>query len=153
MSSTWREYISECGASICAMNCINATMTFEEKYKGNLVSWDGYYVNSWTEGDSYFSHNNHKSNIILKMQHSESKLYGDILASIPQSKWEEEKGLVEGLKVGDGVDFSGILTVMGDEWHVHHLHLTNIRKNGKYIRAIEQVVVQPRVYMGVLDHK
>lgn len=44
ISTTWDEFLKDCGGSIIVENYIHARSVFNKKYENNIVEWTGYFV-------------------------------------------------------------------------------------------------------------
>lgn len=49
--------------------------------------------------------------------------------------------MLNGLKKGDGLDFTGVLVGQGTEFKMHHLHAQKIRKNGTF-KELSEIIVR-----------
>lgn len=67
--------------------------------------------------------NDHFMTIVVKMEPSESENYADIVLSISQEGFKNNKAVLDGLIKGDHLMFKAIPRTMGNEYKLHHLHL------------------------------
>ena len=69
-----------------------------------------------------FANNNYMS-ILVKMDPSESENFADIVLSISQEGYKNNKKALDGLVKGDHLKFKAKIKTMGNEFKLHHLHL------------------------------
>lgn len=141
ISTTWNEYLLDCGGEKVIENYVAAKLAFNEKYENNVVSWSGFYadVKQKHQGFSLFN-NDHYLSILVKMSPSESDVFPDLVLSVSSTYYNANKELLDSLKKGDGIDFKGALVGQGTEFKMHHLHAKSIDKNGSFKRLSEIVV-------------
>lgn len=61
--------------------------------------------------------------ILVKMDPSESENFSDIVLSISQDSYRNNKETLDSLKKGDHLTFKAKIKTMGNEFKLHHLHL------------------------------
>lgn len=44
ISTTWPEYLQDCGGEKVIENYVAAKMAFNEKYENNIVNWSGFFA-------------------------------------------------------------------------------------------------------------
>jgi len=69
-----------------------------------------------------FGNNNYMS-ILIKMDPSESDNFADIVLSIGQDGYNNNKKAIDGMVKGDHLKFRAKIKTMGNEFKLHHLHL------------------------------
>lgn len=67
--------------------------------------------------------NDHFMSILVKMDPSESDNFADIVLSMSQQGYKNNKVSLDGLKKGDHLNFKATIKTMGNEFKLHHLHL------------------------------
>jgi hypothetical protein len=74
ISTTWPEYLQDCGGEKVIENFVAAKMTFNEKYENNIINWSGYFAEVKSKQQSGFNlfDNDHHLSILVKMSPSES---------------------------------------------------------------------------------
>lgn len=78
-------------------------------------------------GSEYFM------SILIKMDPSESEDFADIVLSISQDAYKNNKEVLDSLNKGDHLYFKGKLRTMGNEFKLHHLKLVDGGKETKTI--------------------
>ena len=67
--------------------------------------------------------NEHFMSLLVKMDPSESENFADIVLSISQESYKNNKETLDKLNKGDHLTFKAIIKKMGNEFKLHHLHL------------------------------
>ena len=67
--------------------------------------------------------NDHFMTILVKMEPSESENFADIVLSIGQESYKNNKATLDKLVKGDHLVFKAKIKSMGNEFKLHHLHL------------------------------
>ena len=69
--------------------------------------------------------NEHFMSILIKMDPSESENFADIVLSISQEGYQNNKQTLDALNKGDHLIFKAKIKTMGNEFKLHHLHMTD----------------------------
>ena len=84
ISATWEDFLKDCGGEVVVENFVHARSIFNKKYESNIVTWDGYFVETKKpSGQVPWFGSDHALNVLVKMMPSESALYPDLVLSIP----------------------------------------------------------------------
>jgi len=104
--------------------------TFELNYFGQQVSWDGYVVRVNLNEDDPLSMAYHSTNIMVKMEQSDTSdgQGPDLGITFSEMGLERNSEVIEGLKIGDHIQFNGTIVGLGDTHHLHHLRAFGIQK-------------------------
>jgi hypothetical protein len=79
-------------------------------------------------GSEYFM------SILIKMDPSESEDFADIVLSISQEAYKNNKNVLDSLEKGDHLYFKAKLRTMGNEFKLHHLKLVEGSEDTKTIQ-------------------
>ena len=131
IESTWPEYVNECGGEVLLKNTIRVTDTFNRKYEGKSISWDGYLMRAsesygWFRGD-------HAVVILVKMQPSESDIHADLILSMDDDDFRASTSALASLDRGNRFKFNATFVSVGNEQQLHHLHAHSIEKIEGYL--------------------
>ena len=129
ITAPWAEFIDECGSNVIITNQLRANEVFKNKYKNNIVHWTGYFIEKRELQNFAFGENSHSTNVLVKMEPSETEFEPDLAISFSESSYKEYKDIIDSLNSGDGINFSAIFISLGDEFNVNHLHAKSIGKN------------------------
>lgn len=44
ISTTWEEFLSDCGGEVIVENYVHARSVFNKKYENNIIEWNGFYT-------------------------------------------------------------------------------------------------------------
>jgi hypothetical protein len=127
----WKDYLEDCGKMVIIENNVKAAKIFEEKYKGNVIEWEGYFVYSYDGGTYILTENKHKLNFFIKMDNTESLTYPDLILSIGENYYRDHRTMIKSIENGDGLSFKASFEMLGDEFQLHHLHSVELKKTGK----------------------
>jgi len=129
LNVTWEEYLNNCGPKVIMANSVKANVFYETYYKNNIVTWNGYYLFGIDTDDSkqFFGKGKYR-HFIIKMEPSESEYYPDLILSIPYKIYKKLEKDLEGLVKGNKIKFTGVLTKIGDESHLHLLEALEVYK-------------------------
>ena len=72
--------------------------------------------------------------ILIKMDPSESENFADIVLSISQEAYKNNKDVLDSLEKGDHLVFRAKMKTMGNEFKLHHLKLLEGDMNTKTIK-------------------
>lgn len=122
ISETWEDYLSDCGSDVLQKNALKYSYNFIQKYEHKTINWDGYYMKS-TDYTNNFFRGDHAYVILLKMQPSESDLHADLILSLDDSSWKDNREVASSLASGDHVQFEASFITAGNEHRLPHLHL------------------------------
>lgn len=126
ISTTWPEYLEDCGGEIVLQNTIKVTDTFNKKYHEKTITWDGYLMKA-TENYGWFR-GEHAVVILVKMQPSESDIHADLILSMDDSDFYLNTAALASLSRGDKFKFNATFVSPGNEQQLHHLHAHYIEK-------------------------
>jgi hypothetical protein len=142
ISTTWEEFLQDCGGEVVVENNVHARNIFNHKYEQNEVSWKGYFADTkQSSGNPLpFVQSDHAINILVKMMPSESVLYPDIVLSVSSKYLAENQALIKSLEKGDEIVFDAKIMTLGNEFKMHHLHLLNFEKTGNSVPLNDIVV-------------
>ena len=134
ISTSWPDFLNDCGGSAIIENQVHAKMQFNDKYENNIINWSGYFVEVKQRHVGYvlFGTDHHIS-ILVKMAPSESEKFADLVLSVGTEEYESNKKMYDGLKKGEEISFSANFLSMGNEFKMHHLHAQSVRKTGQSI--------------------
>jgi len=135
LTQTWSDYLNVCSGERIIENQVHALHEFTQTYQNNIVDWDGYYIDtkykhknySWI-GSEYFM------SILIKMDPSESENFADVVLSISQEAYKNNKDVLDSLEKGDHLVFRAKMKTMGNEFKLHHLKLLEGDMNTKTIK-------------------
>ena len=127
---TWDSYRQDCGYEAFTANPRKAFRSFEMKYFGKNVAWDGYVVRVNLNDDDPMSLAYHSANILVKMElsdipHGEGADFGVTMSEFNVERFGDE---IEQLHLGDHITFNGTLISLGDRHHLHHIRAFGIKK-------------------------
>jgi hypothetical protein len=99
ISSTWEEFLKDCGGEVIVENNVHARNVFNQKYENNQVAWRGYYAETKQGSGAQlpFIQSDHAQNILIKMKPSESVLYPDLVLSVSSRLLVTKGDLIRGL--------------------------------------------------------
>jgi hypothetical protein len=99
ISSTWEEFLKDCGGEVIVENNVHARNVFNQKYENNQVAWRGYYAETKQGSGAQlpFIQSDHAQNILIKMMPSESVLYPDLVLSVSSRLLVTKGDLIRGL--------------------------------------------------------
>ncbi|CDW83654.1 UNKNOWN [Stylonychia lemnae] len=141
ISSSWNEFLIDCGGQVIVENFIHARSVFNQKYENNVIEWLGYFSEiKDTDRFPLFSDTIVKT-IMIKMFPSESMMYPDIVLSIPYSLDKQLSEMFSTLKKGHELRFKAKLVSIGNEFKMHHLLAQSIQKTG-YLRELSELFVR-----------
>jgi len=122
ISSKWTDYLKDCSGAKIIENQVHAAHLFSQKYKDNMVEWDGFFIDFKNKGGQggYFKP---EMSILVKMNPSESDNFADIVLTIPNKAYEANKITLDGLAKGDHLKFKAKIRSMGNEFKLNHLSL------------------------------
>lgn len=152
VSSTWEEYINECGSNIVLTNSFKANNIFKRKYQNNIVNWSGYFIEKKEVQASIFSERSHSLNVLIKMEPSETEFEPDIVISFSGSVHEQFKETIDSLQNGDLVNFSASFVSIGDEFNTNHLHAKSIFKTGEKKSLPEIIIIDSKLPTSLPDN-
>eukprot|EP00349_Pseudokeronopsis_sp_Brazil_P007388 CAMPEP_0202962660 /NCGR_PEP_ID=MMETSP1396-20130829/6761_1 /ASSEMBLY_ACC=CAM_ASM_000872 /TAXON_ID= /ORGANISM="Pseudokeronopsis sp., Strain Brazil" /LENGTH=182 /DNA_ID=CAMNT_0049683391 /DNA_START=435 /DNA_END=983 /DNA_ORIENTATION=+ len=141
ISTTWEEFLKDCGGEVIVDNSVYARGVFNEKYEANIVSWEGYFAELKPTNTLPFFASDHAMNILVKMDPSESSMYADLVLSISSEFLRENKEMINSLAKGDGLNFEGKFMTLGNEFKMHHLHALKITKNGQF-KTLSDIIIR-----------
>lgn len=126
LSTTWPEYLEDCGGEVVLKNTIRVTETFANKYEGNSITWDGYLMRAnenygWFRGD-------HAVVLLVKMEPSESDIHADLILSMSDTSFYANRPALASLDRGSHFRFNATFVSPGNEQQLHHLHADYIEK-------------------------
>jgi len=95
---------------------------------GKAVNWDGYVVRVNLNEEDPLSLSYHSANIMIKMNSSDigAGEGADIGLTFSEPSLERHSEVIEGLHIGDHINFNATLISMGDRHHLHHLRAFGI---------------------------
>ena len=70
----------------------------------------------------------HAATLLVKMQPSESEIYADLLLTLNQADFANNKQTIISLERGDQFAFNATLIKVADEESIHHLHAHQMLK-------------------------
>jgi hypothetical protein len=124
IENTWSQYLESCSGEKIIENQVHALHLFSQTYENNIVNWDGYYIDTKQKHRDYSMFGNeHFMSILVKMDPSESENFADIVLSISQEGYKNNKETLDKLVKGDHLNFKAKIKTMGNEFKLHHLHL------------------------------
>lgn len=93
ITTTWDEFIQDCGGAVIVENNVHARNVFNHKYENNEIHWKGYFVETKQAGNGAmaFVNSDHALNLLVKMDPSESVLYPDLVLSVSSKTLEEKR--------------------------------------------------------------
>jgi hypothetical protein len=126
LNTSWPEYLSDCGGEVVLKNSIRVTETFNQKYDGNTISWDGFFMRAtvnygWFRGA-------HAVVILVKMNPSESDIHADLILSMDDDDFQANYAKISGLERGSRFKFNATFVSPGNEEQLHHLHAHFVEK-------------------------
>ena len=127
---TWRKYRSVCGYDAFHKDPRQAKREFNYQYFRRGVSWDGYVTKINYNEDNPMSLAYHSASILVKMDLDDrTGAHGpDLGLSISEFRLNEIAEEVGSLHRGDHIRFNATMQSMGDNSHLHHLHVWEIEK-------------------------
>ena len=141
INSPWTEFIEDWGSNVVLSNNVRATDLFKKKYKNNVVSWNGYFIDHRKSQSFGFGENSHAMNILIRMEPSETETDPDIVLSLSNSAYNSFKDIIDSLAPGDQIGFSGKIMALGDEFNMNHLHALTIQKTGGF-KALPEIEIR-----------
>lgn len=116
-------------------NQVHALHEFTQIYQNNIVDWDGYYIDTKYKHKTYsMIGSEYFMSILIKMDPSESENFADIVLSISQEAYKNNKDVLDSLEKGDHLVFRAKMKTMGNEFKLHHLKLLEGDMNTKTIK-------------------
>ena len=105
-------------------------MKFDKKYYNKGISWDGYVIRISLSDEDSLNFAYHSSTIMIKMEppEQEGSHGADLGLSLSEKVLKINKDQIDVLKKGDHVKFNATISSMGDNSHLHHLHVFEIEK-------------------------
>ena len=83
ISTSWEEFLQDCGGEVIVENYVHARSVFNKKYENNQVEWTGYFAEAKNANSALpFFSSDHALNILVKMMPSESVMYPDLVLSV-----------------------------------------------------------------------
>ena len=84
--------------------------------------------------------------ILVKMDPSESEKFADLVLSIGQESYKNNKETLDKLVKGDHLNFKAKIKTMGNEFKLHHLHLSDeagsVEDTG-HTKDLENIEIKP----------
>ena len=119
-----------CGYEAFQRDPRGAKVNFNSKYFRRGVSWDGYVVRVNFNEENPMSIAYHSANLLVKMDHDDRVgVHGpDLGLSISESMLSQISEQIGSLHRGDHIRFNATMQSMGDNSHLHHLHLYDLEK-------------------------
>lgn len=125
----WPDYRDDCGFFAFTKNPRETIRTFDRKYAGRGVAWDGYIVQVNALNEDSLSHFHHASSILVKMvPDDKSEDDASLALTLSENMTEKYKDELMQLNVGDHVNFNATIVGLGDRSHLHHFHAFGIKK-------------------------
>ena len=124
IDKTWNQFLETCSGERIIENQVHALHLFSQTYENNVINWDGFYIDTKQKSRDYSMFgNDHFMSILVKMDPSESESFADIVLSISQESYKNNKETLDKLNKGDHLIFKAKIKTMGNEFKMHHLHL------------------------------
>lgn len=125
----WTDYRDDVGYFSFIKNPRNTIRTFDKKYSGKGVSWEGYIVQVNALNEDSLAHFHHASSILIKMVPDDKSIDDASLAlTLSENMTEKYKEVLMNLDVGDHVLFNATIVGLGDQGHLHHFHCFGLDK-------------------------
>ena len=149
IDKSWPEYVASCGSEVLMRNTVTASTAFQSTYHGKTVSWEGYMMKV-TEQHSIFFASEHSVVILVKMKPSESNIHADLILSMNQVDFENNRQELSLLQRGSLFAFNATFVSMGNEHSLHHLHASYIKKMDGHMEIPNHVhTVNQRYHISV----
>lgn len=98
ITETWTDYLESCSGEKIIENQVHALHEFTQKYENNIVDWDGYYIDTKYKHKTYsMLGSEYFMSILIKMDPSESDDFADLILSISQDAYKNNKEVLDGL--------------------------------------------------------
>lgn len=107
-------------------NSPQVNLVFTSKYEGKTVRWDGFLMKA-TENQGWFK-GDHAVVLLVKMQPSESDIHADLILSMDEADFQENRKELASLDRGSRFEFNATFMNVGNEQQLHHLHAHGVRK-------------------------
>jgi hypothetical protein len=140
ISTTWTEYLQDCGGDKIIENSVHTKILWNEKYEGNRVTWKGYFADVKFRSRGVFFVET-EPNILVKMDPSESTVFADLVLTVPPQFYKDNRALIDNLKKGEGLKFTGTVQGLGSEFKMHHLRAVNLEKSGQF-KQLNEILVR-----------
>jgi hypothetical protein len=125
----WTDYRDDVGYFSFLKSPRYAIRTFDRKYSGKGVSWEGYIVQVNALNEDSLAHFHHASSILIKMVPDDKSVDDASLAlTLSENMTEKFKEQLMQLDVGDHINFNATVVGLGDQGHLHHLHCFGLEK-------------------------
>jgi len=99
ISTSWADYLKDCGGEKVIENSVHTKIVWNENYENNIVEWQGYFADiKYRNRGFLFSHI--EPNILVKMEPSESTMFADLVLTVPESIYKDNKEMIDALKKG-----------------------------------------------------
>lgn len=108
ISTTWPEYLVDCGGEKIIENSVHTKILWNDKYENNVVRWQGYFADVKMRNKG-FIFADVEPNILIKMEPSESTVFADLVVTVPYELYKSKKPMIDNLKKGQGVSFEATI--------------------------------------------
>ena len=142
ISTTWEDFLKDCGGEQVIENFVHTKMVFNDKYENNVVNWSGYFADVKKKDKSLLGlSDEHFLTIFVKMEPSESSIFADLVLSISTKMYEKNRDFYDLLKKGEGISFEATMVGLGNEFKMHHLHGKRVTKNSSF-KELDDILVR-----------
>ena len=84
ISTTWPEYLQDCGGEKIIENSVHTKILWNDKYEGNTIKWEGFFADVKLRNKGFLIPEI-EPNILVKMDPSESTVFADLVLTIPSN--------------------------------------------------------------------
>jgi len=82
ISTSWKEYLVDCGGEKIIENSVHTKIIWNEKYENNVVEWSGFFADVKYRNKG-FIFPDIEPNVLIKMEPSESTVFADLVLTLP----------------------------------------------------------------------
>jgi len=140
ISTTWQEYLVDCGGEKIIENSVHTKIVWNDKYENQVIEWQGFFADVKYRNKG-FLFPDIEPNILVKMEPSESTIFADLVLTVPSSVYKNSKQMIDDLKKGTGIKFVAVVQGLGTEFKMHHLRAIDIQKTGNF-KILSDIVVR-----------
>lgn len=140
ISTSWAEYLQDCGGEKIIENSVHTKIIWNEKYENNVVQWEGFFADVKYRNKG-FLFPDVEPNVLVKMEPSESTVFADLVLTVPAQLYKENKEMIDGLKKGNGIKFEATIQGLGNEFKMHHLRANSLQTTGDF-KILSDILVR-----------
>jgi hypothetical protein len=99
IETTWAEYLRDCGGEKVIENSVHTKILWNDNYENNVIEWEGYYTDVKFRNRG-FIFPDIEPNVLVKMEPSESTMFADLVVTLPNKIYKDNKDMIDNLKKG-----------------------------------------------------